>query len=168
MHPRGLPTALFLATIVLMAGLLTGCGGGDQSKSGSQQGGDAGQNNKAPEKQAKNAPEKKVLIGKVAFVNPKTEGFSVRPNAKVQGKKPMVFRLAKNAKITLGGKEAKFEDMQKGQQAQVEYFIMNERNRARSVRLFDVNDTSEEPSKDDGSSSQQKDDSTGGDGKESD
>jgi hypothetical protein len=168
MHPRGLPMALFLATIVLTAGLLTGCGGGDQSKSGSQQGGDAGQNNKAPEKQAKNdAPEKKVLIGKVAFVNPKTEGFSVRPNAKVQGNKPVVLKLAKNAEITLGGKEAKFEDMQKGQQAQVEYFVMNERNRARTVRLFDVNDTSGEPSNDDGNSTQQKDESTGGDGKES-
>ena len=39
--------------------------------------------------------------------------------------------------ITLGGKEAKLEDLKKGQQAQVEYVERNERNRARSVRLFE-------------------------------
>ena len=34
--------------------------------------------------------------------------------------------------------EAKLEDMKKGQQAQVEYVERNERNRARSVRLFEA------------------------------
>ena len=55
-----------------------------------------------------------------------------------QGKKRLVFKLAKKSKVTLGGKEAKLEDMKKGQQAQVEYVERNERNRARSVRLFDT------------------------------
>ena len=140
MHQRGLSTVLFLATIVLIAGLLTGCGGGDQSGSGSQQdgGSKAEQGENAPKKQGKNAPKKKIVFGTVTFVNPKTEGFSVRPTIDEQGNKPVAFRLAKKTSITLGGKEAKMEDMKKGQQAQVEYVERNERNRARSVRLFEA------------------------------
>ncbi|MEJ7814600.1 MAG: hypothetical protein WKF53_05430 [Rubrobacter sp.] len=147
MHPRGPSTAHFLVTIVLIAGLLTGCGGGDQSGSGSQQdgGSKAEQGKNAPVKQdknapkkAKNAPKKKILFGDVLFVNPKTEGFSVRPTVNEQGKKPVVFRLAKETRITLGGKDAKLEDMKKGQQAQVEYVERNDRNRARTVRLFEA------------------------------
>jgi hypothetical protein len=142
MHQRGLTTVLFLATIVLIAGLLTGCG--DQSGSGSQQdgGSKAEQGKNAPvgqgENAAKNAPKKKILFGTVTFVNPKTEGFSVRPTIDEQGNKPVAFRLANETSITLGGKEAKLEDMKKGQQAQVEYVERNERNRARSVRLFEA------------------------------
>jgi hypothetical protein len=140
MHQRGLSTVLFLATIVLIAGLLTGCGGGDQSGSGSQQdgGSKAEQGENAPKKQGKNAPKKKIVFGTVTFVNPKTEGFSVRPTIEEQGKKPVVFRLANETSITLDGKEAKLEDMKKGQQAQVEYVERNERNRARSVKLFEA------------------------------
>jgi hypothetical protein len=140
MHQRGLSTVLFLVTIVLIAGLLTGCGGGDQSGSGSQQdgGSKAEQGKNAPKKQGKNAPKKKIVFGTVTFVNPKTEGFSVRPTIEEQGKKPVVFRLANETSITLDGKEAKLEDMKKGQQAQVEYVERNERNRARSVKLFEA------------------------------
>jgi hypothetical protein len=140
MHPRGPSTPLFLAMIVLIAGLLAGCGGGDQSGSGSQQdgGSQAKQDGKAPKKQGKNAPEKKILFGNVKFVNPKTEGFSVKPTAGEQGKKRVVFRLAKKDKITLEGKEAKLEDMKKGQQAQVTYVVRNDRNLARTVRLFEA------------------------------
>ena len=140
MHTRGLSTVLFLVTIVLIAGLLTGCGGGDQSGSGLQQdgGSKAEQDENAPKKQGKNAPKKKILFGTVTFVNPKTEGFSVRPTIGGRGNKPVAFRLAHESSITLDGKEAKLEDMKKGQQAQVEYVERNERNRARSVRLFEA------------------------------
>jgi hypothetical protein len=138
MHQRGISTVLFLVTIVLIAASLTGCGG--QSGSGSQQdgGSKAKQGKNAPVKQGENAPKKKILFGTVAFVNPKTEGFSVRPTIDEQGNKPVAFRLAHETSITLGGKEAKLEDMKKGQQAQVEYVERNERNRARSVRLFEA------------------------------
>jgi hypothetical protein len=140
MHQRGISTVLFLATIVFIAGLLTGCGGGDQSGSGSQQdgGSKAEQGKNAPVEQGENAPKKKIVFGTVTFVNPKTEGFSVRPTIEEQGKKPVVFRLAHESSITLEGKEAKLEDMKKGQQAQVEYVERNERNRARSVKLFEA------------------------------
>jgi len=139
MHPRGPSTAHFLATIVLIAGLLMGCGGGDQSRSGSQQdGGSKAEQGKNAPKKAKNAPEKKILFGIVMFVNPKTEGFSVRPTVNEQGKKPVVFRLAKETRITLGGEDAKLEDMKKGQQAQIAYVERNDRNRARTVRLFEA------------------------------
>ena len=147
MHPRGFSTALFLAMTVLIVGLLAGCGGGDQSGGGSQQGGGKGaeqdqnkpgkQNGGASKQKAGKEPAKKMLFGKVTFVNTKTEGFSVKPTIKAQGKKPVVFRLAQQTNITLAGKEAKLDDMEKGQQAQVEYVVRNERNRARVVRLFE-------------------------------
>lgn len=147
MHPRNFSTARFLAMTVLIVGLLAGCGGGDQSGSGSQQGGGKGakQGQNAPEKQnggaskqkAGNKPAKKILFGTVTFVNSKTEGFSVKPTVKAQGKKPVAFRLAQQTRITLAGKEAKLDDMEKGQQAQVEYVVRNDRNRARVVRLFE-------------------------------
>jgi hypothetical protein len=140
MHQREISTVLFLVTIVLIAGLLTGCGGGDRSGSGLQQdgGSKAEQGENASKKRGKNGPKKKILFGTVTFVNPKTEGFSVRPTIGEQGNKPVVFRLANETSITLGGKEARLEDMKKGQQAQVEYVERNERNRARSVRLFEA------------------------------
>jgi hypothetical protein len=144
MHQRGITTVLFLATIVFI--LITGCGGGDQSGSGSQQdgGSQAEQGQNAPKKQDENAPKKKVVFGTVTFVNPKTEGFSVRPTIEEQGNKPVVFRLANETSITLDGNEAKMEDMKKGQQAQVEYVERNERNRARSVRLFETSGGSQD------------------------
>jgi hypothetical protein len=152
MHQRGITTVLFLATIVFI--LITGCGGGDQSGSGSQQdgGSQAEQGQNAPKKQdenaskeqGENAPKKKVVFGTVTFVNPKTEGFSVRPTIEEQGNKPVVFRLARETSITLDGNEAKMEDMKKGQQAQVEYVERNERNRARSVRLFETSGGSQD------------------------
>lgn len=161
MYKRGLSAALSLAVIVLMVGLLAGCGGGDQSGSGAQQGGkaNAGQGKKTPGEQGKNAPGKKILLGTVTFVNPKTEGFSVKPTMKEQGKKPVAFRPAKNVKITLAGKEAKLEDMKKGQQAQVEYVVRNDRNRARSIRLFEGG----EPSKKDGGNPPKKEDNSSND-----
>jgi hypothetical protein len=144
MHQRGITKVLFLATIVFI--LITGCGGGDQSGSGSQQdgGSQAEQGENAPKKQDENAPKKKVVFGTVTFVNPKTEGFSVRPTIEAQGNKPVVFRLANETSITLDGNEAKMEDMKKGQQAQVEYVERNERNRARSVRLFETSGGSQD------------------------
>ena len=144
MHHRGLTKVLFLATIVFIAGLLTGCG--DQSGSGSQQdgGSKAEQGNNASNKRGKSGTKKKILFGTVKFVNPKTEGFSVRPTIDEQGNKPVAFRLANKTSITLGGKEAKLEDMKKGQQAQVEYVERNERNRARSVRLFEASGGSQD------------------------
>ncbi len=150
MHQRGITTALLLVTIVFI--LIAGCG--DQSGSGSQQDGgsqtEQGQNapkkqdENASKKQGENAPKKKVVFGTVTFVNPKTEGFSVRPTIEEQGNKPVVFRLANETSITLDGNEAKMEDMKKGQQAQVEYVERNERNRARSVRLFETSGGSQD------------------------
>jgi hypothetical protein len=138
MHSRGPSKALFLAMIVLIAGLLTSCGGGDQSGSGSQQDG------AAKEKKGKNAPEKKIALGTVGFVNPETERFTVRPSTDEQGEKPIAFKLVKKARITLGGKEVELGDMKKGQQAQVEYVVRNDNNRARSVKLFESGDSGDD------------------------
>jgi hypothetical protein len=141
MHQRGMTTVLFLATIVFI--LITGCGGGDQSGSGSQQdgGSQAEQGQNASKKQGENAPKKKVVFGTVTFVNPKTDGFSVRPTIEEQGNKPVVFRLANETSITLDGNEAKLEDMKKGQQAQVEGEPTAEQFEVTDVRVTTVGET---------------------------
>ena len=137
MHPRRPSTALFLVMIVLIAGLLGGCGGGsDQSGSGSQKNGGAKENGDKEKKG--NAPEKKIALGTIGFVNTETERFTVRPSTEQQGEKPLIFKLAKKSRVTLGGKEAELGDMKKGQQAQVEYVVRNDHNRARSVKLFEA------------------------------
>lgn len=165
MYQRGLSAALSLSVIVLMVGLVAGCGGGDQSGSGSQQGSkaNAGQGNKSSEKQGKNEPDKKILLGTITFVNSKTEGFSVKPTVKEQGKKPVAFRPAKNTKITFAGKEAKLEDMKKGQQAQVEYVERNDRNRARSIRLFEGDEPSQKDEQKDEDKTPEKEDNSSDD-----
>lgn len=119
-----------LVVLFLFSALLTGCGGGDQTGNGSEQDG-------AVKGEKGNAPEKKIALGTVALVKPEAERFTVRPNTDEQGKKPMAFKLTKKARIRFGGKEAKLEDMKRGQQAQVEYVVRNDRNRARSVKLFE-------------------------------
>jgi len=145
MHPRGSSTALFLATIVLIVGLLMGCGGGDKSGSGSQQGGGAEQQGGASQKQGgaakakrgKNAPERKIALGTIGFINTETKRFTLHLSTDEQGEKPVIFKLAKKGNITLGGKVAEFGDMKTGQQAQVGYVVRNDSNRALSVRLFE-------------------------------
>ena len=143
MHPRSPSTALLLTMIVLVAAIFTGCGGGGQAEDGGQQNGGAkGQGKKGQGKG--NALEEKTLLGTVGFVNPKTGRFTVRPRIEEQGKKPIVFKLASKARITLGGEEVELEDMKKGQQAQVEYVVRGDRNVARVVTLFEGGGDSEE------------------------
>ncbi len=137
MYPRGHATVFFLAMIVLIAGLLAGCGGSDQSGSGSQQGGEAESQQGDEAKGKRNAPEKKIALGTIGFVNPKTETFTMHLSIDKKGEKPVAFRLKPKGKITLGDKEAKLDDIKKGQQARVEYVVRKDRNLVRDVQLFE-------------------------------
>jgi len=142
MHLRRPATALLLTTIILIAGLLTSCGGGDQSGGGSQN--RAQQNGDAKRQSKGNAPEEKIALGTVNFVNPETERFTVVPRIDEQGKKPIIFKFTPKARVTLGGEEVKLEDMEKGQQAQVKYVVREDRNLARTVQLFEGGGSSAE------------------------
>lgn len=137
MHPRKLSVTLLLAVIVLCVGLLAGCGGG-QSGGGSQEQGGGGGGGGGQGGQEQPAQESKIVIGNVRAVNVEAKRFTLLPASEEQGKEPQQFKLTPQAGITLGDKQAELADMEEGQQAQVEYIVRKDLNRARSVQLFEA------------------------------
>ncbi len=147
MHLRRPLTVPFLIAFVLLVVFLAGCGGaGQQSEDASQNGGSSdeakkqqgdGDGGKKKKKKKKRA-EAKVALGEITKVKgDQSRVIVLQPSREAQGAKDiMVFRLKKEAKITLGGDEAEPADIQAGQQAQIEYVRNEERNRARTVTLF--------------------------------
>ncbi|HEX6710415.1 MAG TPA: hypothetical protein VF068_08775 [Rubrobacter sp.] len=125
-----------LVFCVLLAGLLAGCGGGsDQSSNG---GGDQEQKQKG--EAAKKEPlQRKIAIGTVKGFHEDKRRISLRPTVKAQSDGPLAFKIRKNAKFTLDGKKAELGDIKEGQQAQIEYVVKNEVNRAVVVHLFEAN-----------------------------
>ncbi len=123
MHPRGQAAALSLIAFVLLAGFIAGCGG---SGSGSQGDGAA----------KKEAPQTKIAIGTIKTVKPDKRRVVLRPNKQVQGSEKIAFNVRKNAKIDLDGKNVEMGDISEDQQAQIEYVVKNDVNRALKVHLF--------------------------------
>jgi hypothetical protein len=115
-----------LVLSLLLVGLLAGCGGSDQSGGGQQEG-------KAAKKEKLS---RKVAIGTVRDYKDDRRRLSLRPAAEAQGKKPLGFKVRKNAQITLDGKQAELGEIEKGQQAQIRYVVKNDVNRAIIVQLF--------------------------------
>jgi len=135
-----------LVLSVLLVGSLAGCGGG------SDQSGGAGQVKKQDGKAAgkvtkKEQVQRKMAVGIVRAFKDDKRRLSLRPTVNAQGKKPIGFKVRKNAQVTLGGKKADLGDIKADQQAQISYVVKNEVNRAVVVRLFEPDD---KPSGDDG------------------
>lgn len=134
MYPRRTRVTFFLVLLVACVGFMTGCGG-DQSEGGSQeQQGDGGQGEQDAQKPEQ---EGKIALGSIEAVNTEAKRFTLKPTVEEQGKEPQSFKLTPQAKVTLGDKQAELADMKKGQQAQVEYIVRKDLNRARSVQLFE-------------------------------
>ena len=119
-----------LVLSLLLVGLLAGCGGSDQS-GGSQQEGKAG-----GEAAKKEMLSEKVAIGTVRAYKDDRRRLSLRPASEAQGKKPLGFKVRKNAQVTLDGDQAELGDIEEGQQAQIRYVVKNDVNRAFIVQLF--------------------------------
>jgi len=121
---------LALVLSLLLVGLLAGCGGSDQSD-GSKQEGKAG-----GEAAKKEKLSKKVAIGTVRAYKADRRRLSLRPASEVQGDKPLGFKVRQNAQVTLDGEQAELGDIEEGQQAQIQYVVENDVNRAIIVQLF--------------------------------
>ena len=119
-----------LVLFVLIVGSLAGCSGGDQSGGGGQKKKQGGKVTK------KEQVQKKVAFGIVRAFKDDKRRLSLRPTVNAQGKKPIGFKVRKNAQITLSGKKADLGDIKADQQAQISYVVKNEVNRAVVVRLF--------------------------------
>jgi hypothetical protein len=134
MHLRGPSAALFFIVSILLAGLLAGCaGGGDQAGNGGSQGG-GGEQGQGEGNQA-NAPQLKIALGTIVSVKPDRRKIVLRPSTEQQGDR-LVFKVVDDAQITLNDQQAEMADVQERQQAQIEYFTVNEQNRARAVELI--------------------------------
>jgi hypothetical protein len=154
MRTGGVSKALSLLAMLLFVGLLAGCGGGgEQSGQGNQGGG--GQKKAAGGGQGdaarKGAPETSIALGRVVSTKPDKRLIAMRTNKAVQGGERMVFRIRKNAEITLDNERADVEAIAEGQQVQVEYLPKDKVDRAVSVILFAVE---REPEGDQGSEDQ--------------
>jgi hypothetical protein len=134
--------ALFVVS-VLLAGLVVGCGGGDQSgneRDKKQQGGKAADTG---------GSDRKIALGTIrAFEEDKRKVY-LKPAAEARGEKQLSFKVNKRADITLGGKKAEIGDIARGQQAQIGYVDRPKGpGRALSVNLFGV--PRQEPSEEGG------------------
>jgi hypothetical protein len=134
--------ALFVVS-VLLAGLVAGCGGGDQSgneRDKKQQGGKAADTG---------GSDRKMALGTIrAFEEDKRKVY-LKPAAEARGEKQLSFKVNKRADITLGGKKAEIGDIARGQQAQIGYVDRAKGpGRALSVNLFGV--PGQEPSEEGG------------------
>jgi hypothetical protein len=156
MYPKGPSMVLFALMFVLLAALLVGCGGADQSGNGAQGGAPSdekgqdggvagGSKEQAPAE--RRAPTAKIALGTIESVWPERRRVELQPTAEIQGGERMVFNVTKKAEVTLNGEEVQLTDARKGQQAQIEYVVLkvegkNQQvqarivNRARAVQLF--------------------------------
>lgn len=119
--------------------LAVGCGG---ELSGSRQQGGGGQEAREQnggEAAGDRQTRLKIALGSIQSVKAEKGRFTLKPSAEAQGEKPIPFKLAPEARVTLDGREAEPSQMKPGQQAQVEYVVREDLavpNRARVVELF--------------------------------
>ena len=137
--------ALALMALILLAGLLAGCGGGEDqagNRGGSQNGGGAqdggasqerGGGKQAPAARNK-APRLKIALGTITSVGPNK--VVLRPSTAVQSDRPITFKVKQKTQIRVNGREAELADVKKGQDAQINYVVRNKKRRALEVSVF--------------------------------
>jgi hypothetical protein len=125
---------------LLAAALLAGCGGGEQTEGS----GDGGQGQDQQQESKKEAQETKIAVGNVVAVQPDRRRMVVQPSQQAEGAEKVALNVRKTAEIKLGDQKAEMGDIAEGQQAQAEYIVKNEVNRAVSVQLFEAGGSPEE------------------------
>lgn len=141
--------ALRTALLLVLAILLAGCGGGS-SEGGAENGGDFGGGSDVQQdggEESGGGEEtgggNKIALGLVASVKADAGRFAIEPSTEEQGEEPVTFKLTEGATVTLDGEEVELSAMEEGQQAQVEYVVLKDLNRARKVELFGGEATAE-------------------------
>jgi hypothetical protein len=105
-HSRG-PLKMFcLVVLVLLAGFLAGCGGG-QSGDNNSGSGDAGGAKEQVRTGGKGRPSKpKIVLGTVKRVNAENRKIVVRPSSDKQGDEPLRLKIPEDAAIELDNEQA--------------------------------------------------------------
>lgn len=88
-------------------------------------------------KKHEKALEIKIMLGTITGTKPDAEKIVLLPSkGMTEDREKTVFRLGKSARVILDGQKVEPADVEKGQQAQVEYVVKGKKNRARTVELF--------------------------------
>lgn len=138
---------LVVLLITLLVVLPAGCGGTEQS--GGSEGGGQQQDQQQSKKEAQ---ETRIAVGNVVGVKPDRRRMVVEPSQQAEGPEKISINVRKTAEITLGGQKAEMADVAEGQQAQAEYVVKNDVNRAVSVQLFEAEDSPGEQPQGEGTS----------------
>jgi Cu/Ag efflux protein CusF len=123
MYPRKLNWFSFLA-LILIAGLFGGCDGENQSVSESMY--------------------PRVVQGEISSVKPDTRKLVLKPasseqgeNTTEQGEEVNQFKVAKDATITVLGKQAQLADLKEGQRVEVQYVVRDRMDEAGGVKVIE-------------------------------
>ncbi len=157
------PLLLPLVLCVVLLASLAGCGG---SQSGGGQ--EKAQGGKPAGEAAKKEPlPRKMTFGIVRAFKDDRRRLSLRPTVNAQGKKPVGFKVRKNAKITLEGEKAGPDAVEEGMQAQVTYVVKKGVNRAVGLQLFEPDEPREDEKKEQPSGESEKKEQPSGEGEKS-
>ena len=123
MYPRKLNWFSLLA-LILIAGLFGGCDGENQSVSESLY--------------------PRVVQGEISSVKPDTRKLVLKPasseqdeNTTEQGEEVNQFKVAKDATITVLGKQAQLADLKEGQRVEVQYAVRDRMDEAGGVKVIE-------------------------------
>ena len=131
---------------LLAAALLAGCGGGEQTEGSGDGGQGQDQQQDQQQESKKEAQETKIAVGNVVAVQPDRRRMVVQPSQQAEGAEKVALNVRKTAEIKLGDQKAEMGDIAEGQQAQAEYVVKNDVNRAVSVQLFETEASPEDTS----------------------
>lgn len=135
MHLEKLSRTLLLTCLILLISFAGGCGGGgDQVEK--QQDGNARGTKEQGSKVKEDAPQDKIAFGTIRTVDSEARSIRLRPSSDELSEQPVRFKIGENAKITLNEEKAEQADIEKGQQAQITYFVRKKTGVAREVVLF--------------------------------
>ncbi len=117
--------AAFLVLPAMLAILAAGCGG--EQAGGERDGRNTG------EQVAGREPRTRIALGAISVVNAEERRLYLRPTI---GEEVMRFRVMKGSGITLDGHGAALTSVNEGDQAKVEYVVVEDTNRAKALEVF--------------------------------
>lgn len=133
MRIKGMSVVLFIVVLALIAGC-SGGQSGNQSKNqpnGKQSKQAASQQTARPAQQKKN-PQPKTALGTISKVQLDKDRIYLLPT---KGER-MRFRVTKKSRVIVNGKKAGLSDLQKGQQAKIEYRPGKNSGRIQNIQVF--------------------------------
>ncbi|CAN5844228.1 hypothetical protein BH23ACT11_BH23ACT11_06670 [soil metagenome] len=154
MRPYRLPAVIVAVIVVLTLGLVAGCSGGEEQSNNEASGGNTsgagvaqneestaretvqptarGEEGSRTEEAQGSSPKIKIALGDILRIDSENSLVVLKPPET----KRQVFKVVPGAEVTVDDSPAQLADLEKRQQAQIRYVVINDRNRARAVSAF--------------------------------